>query len=187
MRFVLESGEALEVPRGRSVLGTGADARLRVAGEGVLPEHISILFTQGRVWVQALENASLEINGTAVPGLNTRNAHTVVEMKEGQTLAMAGLLSGRMMRHQMAKSEAPSMRAASSSSMGMVLIYWRMRKMLVTLTLKGTMMPMNLLIQPSLRITRKSGVISTAPGMVSVASSALKINSRPQKRRRAKA
>jgi pilus assembly protein CpaC len=33
------------------------------------------------------------ISGTVVPGLNTRNAHTVVEMKEGQTLAMAGLLS----------------------------------------------------------------------------------------------
>jgi pilus assembly protein CpaC len=28
-----------------------------------------------------------------VPGINTRNAHTVVEIKEGQTLAMAGLLS----------------------------------------------------------------------------------------------
>jgi pilus assembly protein CpaC len=33
------------------------------------------------------------INGTVVPGLNTRKAHTVVEMKEGQTLAMAGLLA----------------------------------------------------------------------------------------------
>lgn len=30
--------------------------------------------------------------GSPVPGLNTRKAHTVVEMKEGQTLAIAGLL-----------------------------------------------------------------------------------------------
>ncbi len=30
--------------------------------------------------------------GSPVPGLNTRRAHTVVEMREGQTLAIAGLL-----------------------------------------------------------------------------------------------
>ncbi|HUY87712.1 MAG TPA: pilus assembly protein N-terminal domain-containing protein [Pirellulales bacterium] len=35
----------------------------------------------------------IELSGTRVPGLNTRNAHTVVELREGQTLAMAGLLS----------------------------------------------------------------------------------------------
>ena len=33
------------------------------------------------------------IAGTAVPGLNTRNASTTVELREGQTLAVAGLLS----------------------------------------------------------------------------------------------
>lgn len=46
------------------------------------PEVSSIDFTLG-----------IELSGTRVPGLNTRNAHTVVELKEGQTLAMAGLLS----------------------------------------------------------------------------------------------
>jgi pilus assembly protein CpaC len=30
--------------------------------------------------------------GSPVPGLNTRRVHTVVEMREGQTLAIAGLL-----------------------------------------------------------------------------------------------
>lgn len=34
----------------------------------------------------------IELSGTRVPGLNTRNAHTVVELREGQTLAIAGLL-----------------------------------------------------------------------------------------------
>jgi len=34
----------------------------------------------------------IEVSGTRVPGLNTRNAHTVVELREGQTLAMAGLM-----------------------------------------------------------------------------------------------
>ncbi len=36
--------------------------------------------------------ATLVAGGTPVPGLNVRRAHTVVEMREGQTLAMAGLL-----------------------------------------------------------------------------------------------
>lgn len=34
----------------------------------------------------------IELSGTRVPGINTRNAHTVVELHEGQTLAIAGLL-----------------------------------------------------------------------------------------------
>jgi pilus assembly protein CpaC len=33
-----------------------------------------------------------EISGVQVPGLNTRRSHTTVEMKEGQTLAIAGLI-----------------------------------------------------------------------------------------------
>lgn len=33
-----------------------------------------------------------EAGGVKVPGLNTRNAHTVVELQEGQTLAIAGLM-----------------------------------------------------------------------------------------------
>jgi pilus assembly protein CpaC len=35
---------------------------------------------------------TLVAGGSPVPGLNTRKAHTVVEMHEGQTLAIAGLL-----------------------------------------------------------------------------------------------
>ena len=45
------------------------------------PEVSSIDFSLG-----------IELSGTRVPGLNTRNAHTVVELKEGQTLAIAGLM-----------------------------------------------------------------------------------------------
>jgi len=33
-----------------------------------------------------------QISGVTVPGLNTRRSHTVVEMREGQTLAIAGLM-----------------------------------------------------------------------------------------------
>jgi pilus assembly protein CpaC len=37
--------------------------------------------------------ATLVAGGTPVPGLNTRQAHTTVELRPGQTLAIAGLLS----------------------------------------------------------------------------------------------
>lgn len=45
------------------------------------PEVSSIDFSLG-----------IQLSGTRVPGLNTRNAHTIVELREGQTLAMAGLM-----------------------------------------------------------------------------------------------
>jgi pilus assembly protein CpaC len=47
------------------------------------PEVSSIDFTLGTVLVPG---------GTPVPGLNTRKAHTVVELHQGETLAIAGLL-----------------------------------------------------------------------------------------------
>jgi pilus assembly protein CpaC len=47
------------------------------------PSVSSIDFTLGTVLVPG---------GTPVPGLDVRNAHTVVEMRPGQTLAIAGLL-----------------------------------------------------------------------------------------------
>ena len=34
----------------------------------------------------------VEVSGVKVPGLNTRQSHTTVEMREGQTLAIAGLM-----------------------------------------------------------------------------------------------
>lgn len=39
--------------------------------------------------------AGTSVNGTTVPGINQRSARTVVELREGQTLAIAGLLSTR--------------------------------------------------------------------------------------------
>ena len=47
------------------------------------PEVSSIDFALG---------TTLVAGGDPVPGLNTRRAHAVVEMREGQTLAIAGLL-----------------------------------------------------------------------------------------------
>jgi pilus assembly protein CpaC len=47
------------------------------------PEVSSIDFSIGTVIVPG---------GTPVPGLNTRKSHTTVELRQGQTLAIAGLL-----------------------------------------------------------------------------------------------
>ena len=44
------------------------------------------------------------------------------------TVARAGLVSGRTMLHQMRVSLAPSIRAASDSSMGMLRMNWRSKK-----------------------------------------------------------
>jgi pilus assembly protein CpaC len=56
------------------------DNTIRLA---VTPEVSSIDFTLG---------TTLVVGGTPVPGLNTRTATTTVELREGQTLAIAGLL-----------------------------------------------------------------------------------------------
>lgn len=48
------------------------------------PEVSSVDFSIGTTLVPG---------GSIVPGLNTRNAHTTVELKQGETLAIAGLLS----------------------------------------------------------------------------------------------
>jgi pilus assembly protein CpaC len=39
--------------------------------------------------------AGTSVDGTTVPGINQRSARTVVELREGQTLAIAGLLQNR--------------------------------------------------------------------------------------------
>lgn len=58
------------------------DDRIRLS---VQPEVSSIDFSTGVV-----------IQGTAVPGINTRRTNTTVEMREGQTLAISGILQVQM-------------------------------------------------------------------------------------------
>ena len=57
------------------------------------------------------------------------------------TAASAGRLSGMTIFHQIWKWFAPSIFAASSSSSGIVRMYWRSRKMLNMLTQPGTIRP----------------------------------------------
>jgi pilus assembly protein CpaC len=57
------------------------DGRIRLS---VTPEVSSIDFTLG---------TTLVAGGTPVPGLNTRRTTTTVELRQGETLALTGLLS----------------------------------------------------------------------------------------------
>jgi pilus assembly protein CpaC len=48
------------------------------------------------VTTRDLDNGSVYVAGTSVPNLNTRSFQTTVEMCEGQTLAVAGLIQSNM-------------------------------------------------------------------------------------------
>ncbi len=98
MRFVLGSGVVLEVPRGRSILGSGPSARIQVQGEGVRSEHLSVLYTSGKVWLQALDGAPLEVNGAATASATVGGGDRVrvggldVAVEEGAPRASTGPL-----------------------------------------------------------------------------------------------
>jgi pilus assembly protein CpaC len=73
-------------------------------GVSFIPFGVQLSFTpvvtdRDRIRLQVTADVSVRdpqtgavVNGTAVPGLNTRNFATVVELREGETLAVAGLV-----------------------------------------------------------------------------------------------
>lgn len=69
---------------------------------GVRMETVPIILGDGRVRMEVMPEVSerdfansVTVNGTSVPGLTVRRVNTQVEMKFGQTLMLAGLLSWR--------------------------------------------------------------------------------------------
>ncbi|HXE53583.1 MAG TPA: hypothetical protein VN541_11230, partial [Tepidisphaeraceae bacterium] len=58
------------------------DGRIRLS---VTPEVSALDFTN-----------ALQLNGFTIPGITTRTANTTVELNEGQTLALAGLMNTRV-------------------------------------------------------------------------------------------
>ena len=81
----------------------------------------------------------------------------------------------------------PSMRAASSSSIGSVRKNWRSMKMPKALTRLGAISALMLSIRPRWRTIRKVGISTTWNGTISVASSATKSTFEPKNRMRANA
>ena len=60
-------------------------------------------------------------------------------------MKITGLAIGSMIETKVRNSPAPSMRAASRSSLGTVMKYWRNMKMPVAVMIDGTMMPARVL------------------------------------------
>ena len=81
----------------------------------------------------------------------------------------------------------PSIRAASSSSMGRVRKNWRSMKMPKAFTRLGTISADTLSISPRCRTIRKVGMRMTWNGTISVARRTMKRTFEPKKRMRAKA
>lgn len=55
--------------------------------------HDALISLEVRPEVSAIDDAaSVTVNGLRVPGLTTRRAHTTIELKDGQSFAIAGLL-----------------------------------------------------------------------------------------------
>ena len=95
----------------------------------------------------------------------------------------AGWASGITMRKITYHSPAPSMRAASSISDGMFMMYWRMKNTPKGVTSHGTIRAQYVLIQPNSAIKRYSGIMITCCGITSTprtvpTSSVLPVNER---------
>src|SRR5215217_3963274 len=94
-----------------------------------------------------------------------------------------------MTDHQIRIKLAPSTRAASSSSRGSVMKYWRRKKIYNGLPPKnaGTVSGKRVLIHPRLRKRINNGIKMTKYGSIKVLSMITNKISRPGKRRRANA
>ena len=101
--------------------------------------------------------------------------------------ASAGRESGTMMWRYTCHSDAPSTRAACSSSVGNVWMNCFMRKTPKTSARPGRMTPGYVSSRPSARRMKKTGISVTCAGTVSVLTMSQNMTSFPGKRRFAKA
>lgn len=92
------SGDTFPVPSAELAFG-GVGQGVAQQFAGVEVQFIPHIVDRDRIRLQVRgevsardDTQSANVGGTNVPGLNTRNFFTTVELREGQTLAMAGLL-----------------------------------------------------------------------------------------------
>ena len=102
-------------------------------------------------------------------------------------MASAGSESGSTILNRIPSREVPSIRAASSSSIGSVRKNWRSMKMPNALHRLGTIRPPTLSTIPSFLTIRNVGMSRTWKGTISVARSTTNRTFRPKKRIRANA
>ena len=90
------------VPQSATIPGGGTVVTIQFAEFGAILQFLptilddqSIRLDVSPVFSELNFGAGTAINGTTVPGINERSARTVVQLREGQTLAIAGLLQTR--------------------------------------------------------------------------------------------
>jgi pilus assembly protein CpaC len=99
----LAGGEfPVPVPQGGSAGGNGIFT-IEYKEFGVLLNFVPYIMQNGAIRLNVAPEVStidqtigVSANGFQVPGINTRRANTTVELQEGQTLALAGLLQAEL-------------------------------------------------------------------------------------------
>lgn len=101
-RFLAGGQFPYPVPQGSSTPGGGQVITIQFADFGAILQFIPhiqandvIRLDVEPVFSELNFGAGTSIAGTTVPAINQRSARTVVELREGQTLALAGLLQNR--------------------------------------------------------------------------------------------
>ena len=103
------------------------------------------------------------------------------------SVASAGNESGKTILNRIPSREVPSIRAASSSSIGSVRKNWRNMKIPNALHRLGMIRPPTLSTSPRCLTIRNVGISRTWNGTISVASSTTNSTSRPKNLNRANA
>ncbi len=97
------AGGEIPIPVPQSGAGGGTSITIEYKEFGVRLKYNAVVLGDGRIRMKVAPevseldyNNTTTVSGQAVPGLRTRKVQSVVEMNEGQTLALAGLLQRRV-------------------------------------------------------------------------------------------
>ena len=110
-------------------------------------------------WNEFNPTGTVRISSELVTTNGHRKSFHVLRKIKILTAAIAVLLIGMMMFHQMRSDEAPSMRAASSRSIGRVKKCWRNKKVLNAENAGGTIKAQYVLYQSRLMTMMKLGLM----------------------------
>jgi pilus assembly protein CpaC len=97
------AGGEIPVPVPQSSSGGGTTITIEYKQFGVRLKFVPVVLGDGRVRLRVAPEVSdldfsnaVTISGTVIPALNTRNVDTTVELGDGQTFGIAGLLNDRV-------------------------------------------------------------------------------------------
>ncbi|HEY0008918.1 MAG TPA: type II and III secretion system protein family protein [Tepidisphaeraceae bacterium] len=97
------AGGEIPIPVPQAGLGGASTITIEYKEFGVRLKYNAVVLGDGRIRMKVVPEVSeldysspTSINGQVIPGLRTRRVESIVEMNEGQTLALAGLLQRRV-------------------------------------------------------------------------------------------